>query len=351
MTNERLIKTAAVLVAAASGSILLKNASGHVTGILLPFLAAWIASAVTHPIALWLSRKTKLSKKTAGAAVTFVLFFAACFLLIRLSARLVTEVTDFVAGLGELGEDIGRFVGRIKEKLPFSADFFDSSTYETLIGALQEAAVSFGGRLTAFVSALFSALPGSVLSVVVFVVAFYYLTSDREGVAESVRALLPTKTADGLSAAFFRVSGALFGYLRAYVLLTTVTFFELAIGLSVLDAPYVFVLSLIIAVVDALPVLGAGAILGPWAAISFVKGNTGFAVGLLVLLGVMYLLRQVLEPRLIGRFIGVHPLVALTTVFVGYRLWGMFGMIAAPVILYTVKASRAEIHEETRFSE
>ncbi len=275
-----------------------------------------------------------------------MLFFAAGYLLLRLSTRLAGEVTGFVAGLGDLGEDIGRFVGEMREKLPFSAEVFDSSLYDTVIGALQEAAIAFGGRLTDFVSALFSAIPGSILSVVVFVAAFYYLTSDRDGVAESVRTLLPPRAADRVAAAFSRVSGALLGYLRAYALLTAVTFFELAIGLSILGAPYVFVLSLIIALVDALPVLGAGSVLGPWAAVAFLKGSTGFGVGLLVLLGVMYLLRQLLEPRLIGRFIGVHPLIALAAVFVGYRLWGVFGMIAAPVILYTVKASMAEKGEE-----
>ncbi len=341
MRNDRVIRAAAVLVIISAGSFLVQTASGHVMGIVLPFLGAWIASAPARPFALWLSRKTGMSKKVSGAAVTFLVFFFFGYLLIRLSGRAAAEISSFASGLGSLGEDLGEFLGKIKEKLPFSADFFESPAYETVIAALQEAAVSFGGKLTSFLTALCTAIPGSVLSVIVFVASFYYLTSDRDGVAAGIAALLPGGTAEKLRVGMGRVSGALFGYLRAYLLLMGITFFELLVGLSILRAPYVFVLSLIIAIVDALPVLGAGSVLGPWAAVSFIKGNTAFGTGLVVLLGVMYLLRQLLEPRLIGRFIGVHPFIALAAVFVGYRLWGFLGMIAAPVILYTVKAAYA----------
>ncbi len=341
MTGERLKKTAAVLLIAAAGSYLIKGTGEHLSGIVLPFLAAWIASAPARPLALWLARRTGMSRKICGGAVTFLVFFFFGYLLTRLSGYAAEEISSFISGLGNIEESIRRFLRDLKEKLPFSADFFDSPVYDTAIAALQDAALSFGGRLTSFLTALCGAIPGSVLSFVVFVAAFYYLTSDREGVAESILSLLPKRAAHRLHNGFFRLSGALFGYLRAYLLLMTVTFFELLVGLSLLRAPYVFVLSLIIAVVDALPVLGAGSVLVPWAVVSLVRGNTAFGTGLLILLGVMSLLRQLLEPKFIGRFIGVHPMIALAAVFVGYRLWGVFGMIASPVILYILKSNAA----------
>ncbi len=341
MTGEKLTKTAAVILIAAAGSYLIKGTGEHLSGIVLPFLAAWIASAPARPLALWMARRTGINRKICGAAVTFLVLFFFGYLLIRLSGRAAEELSSFLSGLGNVEESLRRFFRDLKEKLPFSADFFDSPTYDTLVSGLQEAALSFGGRLTSFLTAVCGALPGSVLSFIVFVVSFYYLTSDREGVAASVLSLLPERTSQRLKESFDRLSGALFGYLRAYLLLMTVTFFELLVGLSLLRAPYVFVLSLIIAMVDALPVLGAGSVLGPWAAVSFIRGNTAFGTGLIVLLLVMTLFRQLLEPKFIGRFIGVHPMVALAAVFVGYRLWGVFGMFAAPVILYVLKSKAA----------
>ena len=339
MDNNRLIKTAAVLVSLSAGCFLVWAVSEHLVGILVPFLAAYVASAVMRPAASWLSAKTRLNRKICGGAVTLIVFFAVVYLLIHLSGRLADELSAFVSELGTIGGDVRRFLRDLKEKLPFSADFFESSAYETVIAAFQEAAVSFGGKLTTFLTDLCTALPGSVLSVIVCAAAFYYLTSDPEGVAESFRSLLPEKFTEGAGKLISRISGALFGYIRAYLVIMTITFFELLAGLSILNVQYVFVISLIVAIVDALPVLGAGSILGPWAVIAFVRGDAALGTGLLILLAVMYVVRQFLEPRFIGRFIGVHPFIALASVFAGYRLCGFFGMIAAPVLLYTAKAA------------
>jgi len=338
MTGDKLRKAEAILVIAAAVCILLREGVGRILGIFIPFLGAWVISAAFRPVSLWIARKSKMSPKVCGGAVTVLVLFFFGYFLFQLSGRMVTEASDFAAGLGDLGDSVSRFIRDLKKRLPFSADFLDSPTYETIIAALQEAAVSFGGRLTSFLTAFCASLPGNVLSFIVFIAAFYHFTADRDGVWESILDLLPQRTAARLSSAGSRISGALFGYLRAYLILMSVTFFELLVGLSILGAPYAFVLSLIIAIVDALPILGAGTVLGPWAAVSFLKGSTAFGTGLIVLLAVMYLIRQFLEPKLIGRYIGVHPLVALAAVYAGYRVGGVFGMMAAPVILYILKA-------------
>lgn len=339
MNNDRLFKTAAVLVSLSAGCFLIWAVSEHLVGILLPFFIAYIASAVMRPVASWLSSRTRLNRKICGGAVTLIVFFAVVYLLIHLSGRLADEMSAFVSELGTIGGDIRRFLRDLREKLPFSSDFFESSAYETVIAAFQEAAVSFGGKLTAFLTSVCTALPGSVFSVIVCAAAFYYLTSDPEGVAESFRSLLPEKFTESAGKLISRISGAMFGYIRAYLVIMTITFFELLVGLSILNVPYVFVISLIVTIVDALPVLGAGSVLGPWALIAFIRGDAALGTGMLVLLAVMYVVRQFLEPRFIGRFIGVHPFIALAAVFAGYRLCGVFGMIAAPVLLYTAKAA------------
>jgi len=335
MDNNRLFRTAALLVSLAAGCFLLRTVPEQLMGILLPVLAAWGASAAVRPAVLFLSRKTGIRPKICGGAVTLLVFFSVGYLLLHLSGRLAGEISAFVSELDTIGGDIRRFLRDLREKLPLPDGFFDSYVYDAVIAALQEAAVSFGGKLTA----LCTALPGSVLSVFVCAASFYYLTCDRDGAAESFLSLLPASFLRRIRIPVRRACGALAGYLRAYLLLMTFTFFELLLGLSVLGVRYVFVISFLIAVVDALPVLGAGAVMGPWAAAAFIRGDSFLGTGLLVLLGVMYVVRQVLEPRLIGRFIGVHPMIALAAVFAGYRLCGFFGMIASPVLLYTVRAA------------
>lgn len=329
------IRTVAAITA---GGVFIWAASKYFAGILLPFLIAYAASVVARPVTAWLAGKTGLSRKICGGATTLLTLFATVTLAIYLSGRLAEELSSFASGFEVAEEDVQRVIRNIREKLPFSADFFESTAYETVLAAFREAAISFGGKLTDFLTGLCAALPGSILSVFVCATSFYYFTSDGDGIAESLRSLLPEKFINVAGKAFSRLSVALFGYLRAYLLLMGVTFLELLAGLSVLRAPYALVVSFLVALVDALPVLGAGTVLVPWALFSFLRGETGFGAGLLALLCVMYAARQLLEPRLIGRFIGVHPFIALAAVFTGYRLCGIFGMLTAPLALYAARA-------------
>ena len=96
-----------------------------------------------------------------------------------------------------------------------------------------------------------------------------------------------------------------------------------------------FVLAVLIALVDALPMLGTGTVLIPWAVYALIRGEQALAIGLGALYGVVVLLRSTLEPRLIGRQLGLSPLVTLGALYVGYRLWGVLGMILAPVLVIT----------------
>ena len=135
------------------------------------------------------------------------------------------------------------------------------------------------------------------------------------------------------------------GYIRAYLVLMLLTFGELFLGFAILRIKYSFFLAFIVAIIDVLPVFGVGTVLIPWAVILFINGHTGKAVGLLVLFGIMYVVRQFSEPRLIGRFMGLHPLLTLSTAYLGYTFFGITGMIISPIILYVVKLVVAESSE------
>ena len=103
---------------------------------------------------------------------------------------------------------------------------------------------------------------------------------------------------------------------------------------SVLD----FILALLIAVVDFLPLLGTGLVLIPWAAVSLLLGEVSLGIGLLVLYGISSVVRQILEPKLIGEGLGLHPLLSLAAMYAGLKLFGVWGMILAPLVTAGVKS-------------
>ena len=129
---------------------------------------------------------------------------------------------------------------------------------------------------------------------------------------------------------------ALFGWLMAQGKLMTVTFSILTVSFFLLRIPYAPLWALLISLVDALPVLGTGTVLIPWSLICFLQGQTARAIGLAGTYATAVLVRSALEPRLVGKHLGLDPLVTLLAMYAGYRIWGIGGMILAPLLAMAV---------------
>lgn len=136
-------------------------------------------------------------------------------------------------------------------------------------------------------------------------------------------------------------------YLRAYLILLAITFLCLFVGFSILGVDYAFLLALLTAVVDMLPVLGVGTVLIPWAAVMLLQERFYLGFGLLILYGVMLILRQIMEPRLVGKSLGLHPVLTLFAGYAGWRLFGVIGMILGPPVAMLLRiALGAKVREE-----
>jgi sporulation integral membrane protein YtvI len=128
---------------------------------------------------------------------------------------------------------------------------------------------------------------------------------------------------------------ALWGWLRAQFKLMGITWLILTGGFILLRVPYAPLWAALTALVDALPVLGTGAVLLPWSLVCFLQNNTVQAIGLLSTYGAVSLTRSILEPKLVGKQLGLDPLVTLVAMYAGYRFWGIVGMILSPLLAVT----------------
>ena len=120
-------------------------------------------------------------------------------------------------------------------------------------------------------------------------------------------------------------------YMRAYGKLFALTFLEVFVGLLLLKIPYALIMAVCIASVDILPVLGAGAILLPWSLAMFLCGDHRMSLALVVLYGVITIVRQIAEPRILGARLGIHPLMSLFCVTLGVGLFGWIGVFVGPI--------------------
>lgn len=318
---------------------------------ILPLASALLISSFIRPIAGTLGKKSRASTKICGGILVSLVVFAAIYGIFCLGIKLTREMMEFITGTLEGLEREDNLIRRVidifeglRDKIPILAKLENSGNvglsdeiYSVLLASAKRAAAELSDHVTAFATGFIKAMPDFIFSVVVFVISLFYLTMDFGGVKEGVKKLVPEAYLGKFQSICGGVASAVSGYIRAYLVLLLLTFGELFLGFAILRIKYSFFLAFIVAIIDVLPVFGVGTVLIPWAVVLFMNGSTGKAVGLLILFGVMYIVRQFSEPRLIGRFMGIHPLLTLSAAFIGYKFFGIAGMIISPVILYIIK--------------
>jgi sporulation integral membrane protein YtvI len=189
--------------------------------------------------------------------------------------------------------------------------------------------------LTSLASSLtgwISLIPNILLFLLVTVIALVYFAIDLEKINTRVRSFLPKSLSERLSGVregFLQTSGK---YIGAYLLLMLETFGILLVGFVILRIERAFSLALIVSVLDLLPIIGVGTVLVPWSIISFVTGDRLLGVGLLLLFVVNTVIRELTEPRIVGKSLDMHPLMTLAFIYVGYALFGLSGLVALPAL-------------------
>ena len=317
--------------------------------LVLPCALAWAASLVVRPMARRLSERIRLSQKVCAALLLTLLLCAGVGILSLCVGRLLGELQRLLERLLAVGEGSGIEAFDLYELLTSQIDFlqrlevgerfsafrerFNAMATEVLTSVLS----SLSAKIPGVLAGVASALPSVLLSTIVTVVAsFYFCLSEREERLHS-SGWLPASVAGQIPIWKARMKRVSWRYLRAYLLLLLLTLAQLFLGFSLLRVEYAFLLSLVISLVDLLPILGVGTVLVPWAILALIRHDLSRGIGLLILYLVITILRQVLEPRLLGKSLGLSPLLTLFSTWVGWRLAGVLGMLIAPFVALILK--------------
>lgn len=350
-------RTASMLFCAAVGLLALWLTLRFALGIIAPFLLAYLLSRAVRPLSERLTKRTRLPKSVAAAGLVILtvglvsaLTVAGVRRGIREVSRLAEGLTTDTEGLTAAVEAVLSRVQSLSAHIPFLRRFEDAPFYADLCASVDRMVETGVARLT---EAMTARLPDAAMTVAGFVpaafifitvtlLACYYFTADDgrlgRGVTVFLSRLTPPPLRDRLPPIGRRLRRLGRQYLRACLLLGLLTFCLSFIGLALMRIPYAFIIALLLAVVDLLPLLGTGVILIPWALICLLLGQVKLGIGLLALYGVTTLVRQVLEPKLIGDGLGLHPLLSLFSMYAGLRLFGVWGMIIAPLVTAGVRA-------------
>lgn len=313
--------------------------------LLMPFLLGAGLAALAEPMVRLLCKRGHLPRGVAsciGVGMAFGFLALLIFLLAALALRELRVLAGILPDLGRVtksGIDLlsgwlqGLLLGLpggVGESLSQSvAEFFTGGT------ALLDRAV---GYVLALAGGMLSQLPDGALGIGTAIVSSFMISAKFPTICSRLGQVLAGERLRPFLAALGRIRSVLVGWLKAQVKLAGVTWGILAVGFLLLRIEYGLLWALMVAIVDAFPVLGTGTVLIPWSAICLLRGDVPRGIGLLGIYAVVSLTRSMLEPRLLGQHLGLDPLVTLFSLYAGYKFWGLAGMLLAPMAAVTVQS-------------
>lgn len=317
-------------------------------GFFLPFVIGWIVAMIANPLVRFLEKRVKILRKHSSAIIIIVVIAAIVGVLYLLISMLIRESKLLARDLPNIIEQIGlqltQLSVRIRElssDMPepirhFINNLLDSINKNLMEYELREDLLTFSGA-----SNLAQNIAEFFLMTIITILSAYFFTAKRDEITTGIKNILPSSVVEGWHFIYGNFTKAVGGYFKAQFKIMLVLSVIMFAGFELLRVSYSFLLALGIAILDFLPVFGTGAVLWPWALLDMLSGNYFRAVGLVVIYLICQITKQVLQPKMVGDSIGISPLTTLVFLYIGYRLYGVVGMIiGVPVGMVVVNLYR-----------
>jgi len=322
--------------------------SKYLLPMLLPFLLGALLAVAAEPVVRLGTGRLKLPRAVAsGVGVSLTLILLAG-LLSLLGALAVKELGNLTRALPVVEQTVEQGIVMVQDKLISLAqrlpDGIRTVMTENVLDLFGNGTVllrQVSSRVPGAVSSVIGWLPDGALGLGTGVLAGFMISVRLPKLKKSIAERIPDQWKEKYLPALKRVRGDLWQWLKAQGKLMGLTYGIVALGLTVLGVRYALLWAILVALVDAVPVLGTGTVLIPWAVTELLRGQMLRGIGLVGIYAGAMLTRTVLEPRLVGRHLGIDPLLTLVFLYVGYRFWGVLGMILAPLLAAAVKGMSA----------
>lgn len=311
----------------------------------MPFLIGFLIALALRPVTRFVNKFVKSTGK--GVALFVIAMFYAVVVLILwfLFSFLFTQTTELIRVMPSLYfnrleplllEFNDWIVANAKTVSPDVASTI-SQVITNGINYLADAVKNISISFVQFATRLISNFPLYLISVMFTIILSVFISLEYDYITTFIRKQLPDKFNSTFEGARKFVSGTLWKMIKSYMIIMIITFLEIFTGLSILNVNYALPIAAIIAFLDIMPVVGTGGIIIPWAIVELILKNYFLGFGLLILYVTVTVVRNVIEPRIIGHQIGLHPIITITAMYAGLRLFGFGGFIIAPVVAITVK--------------
>lgn len=304
----------------------------------MPFLVAFIISLIIEPAIKFIMRKTNFTRRTSSIIIFVIVSLIILGTLTWLIITLFSESSSLLQGLNDYVSkayiQFQNFISSLKfDKIKISDEILEVVKNSTG-DILQTASNWLRGILINLID-LVSSIPSIAICIGITALALYFICVDKIYILDQIEHHVPKVWMKKIRIHLTDLISTLGGYLKAQATLILVSFIISLIGLYILkfagfNVGYPLLMAIFIGFVDALPILGSGTVMIPWAVLSAINGDLKLGIAIVVLLIIMSVARQILEPKLVSKNIGVHPIFTLIAMYTGFKIIGVIGLLIRP---------------------
>lgn len=328
-------------------------------GLLVPFIAAFFIAALLHRPVRYISGKTPLNRTVTSTVFVLLILAVVGFLIFLLGNAVFGKLKDFYDFISRELKDIPTFAEKIKnwavsaisflpDKLRaqltenisvFFENIIENGFKDFSLSSVSDIGIDWSSLLAKGGGVLKNTvvqIPSVLIAIVVSIIACVFISIDYDNILNFVMRQFSDRNQSRIREGKALAVKTLSGMLKAYSLIILITTTELSIGFYIMkfakifQSDYIIIISILIAIIDIIPVLGTGTVLIPWAVYSFISADIPMGIGLLIMYVIILVIRQVIEPKLVAGQAGLSPIVTIIAMYVGTKTLGILGFFILP---------------------
>lgn len=321
----------------------------------MPFVIGWMIAIIANPLVRWLESKVKIVRKLSSV----IIIIGVIGIIVLIGYGIVSKV---IFEGQKLIENAPEIYSSLERDFYNTADNFEG-VYQRIPKDMQAQISDIGEQVNEYMGNLVKAvgaptvqaagdfarnIPSTIIAIIVTFLSSYFFIAQRDQIMDFWEKNIPKSFQNNMTILTSSLKEVIGGYFKAQFKIMLVVGIILLIGLLILDVNYAIILALLISFLDMLPFLGTGTILIPWALLEFFSADYKMVIGLVILYAVTQLVRQLIQPKVLGDSIGLNPMLALIFIYAGYKLSGVWGMLlAVPIGMIVIRLYEAGLFDYT----
>ncbi|WP_019242435.1 MULTISPECIES: sporulation integral membrane protein YtvI [Bacillus] len=311
----------------------------------LPLIIALITSLLLMPLVKMLQSKFSLSQKLS-VMIVFIMFIAFIGLSAYfLTTKVVTEAAQIIQNAPEYVNEISSAWNKIEKDMISASEHLPKAITDVISNQVQISLEYLNTKVGSWITIenitnFVKSIPSYLVSFIVFLIALFLFLIDLPNIKKGIFKHLTDTTAEKVRFMSSRLSSVIFGFFKAQFLVSIIIFLVSLVGLLLIKPEMAIVMSIVIWIIDFIPIIGSIVILAPWSAFDFITGDINSGTQLAILAAILLIIRRTVEPKVMGNHIGLSPLATLIAMYIGLKLFGFLGFIIGPLILIAFTAAR-----------